>query len=302
MAAAIPPCGEFLSNPEVQGINVPAGVPPHPGCSAARAFCSYASHVHRAPPKPPLPALPNPDLYPYTICDECRDQGTRILALRQPAPAAANVNTTNYQKMNEVGPTMNGNQAVVPVRHWQTPAEFANGRVVKRANETRFANFLTRLCISCEQYEQCEARYRHEAMIAPAVPPGPNYHREYDVDAQQIANITKWDDYPFSTCTCKYFVDADHNTGTALGQPLGGSLAVANGLNYGQTQPRQCLDARRLEYDRLVKERNRNDAWLRNIERVRPNNPRSTTLKLATRVTKVRRVQCPGTWRACRVS
>lgn len=297
---AVPParCDDWTHDITLRPGNPAANVTPHPPCTNARGGCTIRIPEHVFPK-------------PYDVCNTTEAQATMMLALRRgpawsaPAnlgpPLNANVNTANYRKMEELGPPNLAGPA------WQTPGEIATGIAIGPTPNLRFDGWLTRLCTSCEQFEQSEARYRFEATIA--IPPGgvphPLWLEEYEVTENEIPIIEKWDNYPYSTCTCKHAVGARQRDGVSIsGQYVN---EIAGLTDYGVhsatwAPPRMCLDHRRRAFNALQQKRDRNDHWLQNVESTFPNSPDSTVVKKATAQTKRNRVQGAGYWRACRVS
>lgn len=146
------------------------------------------------------------------------------------------------------------------VAAWQTPAELASHTVLAppRANPP-FHGFLTRVCETCEQAIQSEIWQRNAGSLPPRMANAPA--------------MNLWENAPTVSCTCK----------------------ATLGLTF-PVQERLCLTHQEKVWNDLVKKRDSNDRWLRNIQR-----DNAQQLIQATPATKRNRVRS-GLWRACRVS
>lgn len=215
----------------------------------------------------------------FTVCDGCMVHTSRMLLLAphlHPLPRnRARLSNGHFWMLHpatgvpipwpQTGvsppePPVFGPGALVA--NWRTPAERATGKV-RAANHTNppWDGFLTRVCQDCESKIQSEVIHRNANLMTPA----PNWQ--------------EWEENPWISCTCKAT------------------------LGIHPTRPpatRYCLRHRRAVWNELVRTKNRNDRWLRNIEF----DKKTQQIVPASKATKARRVRHPnpGYYRACRVS
>ncbi|KAF2160925.1 hypothetical protein M409DRAFT_59454 [Zasmidium cellare ATCC 36951] len=226
--------------------------------------------------------------YGFEVCERCRDHSKHMLLLEPtptavPAPLApllpavplapvalAAPGAANRRRLGQgsgmfppaiprAQPGVGPPEALGPpyVAPWQTPVELASSTVLAppRANPP-FDGFLTRVCQHCEQAIQSEIMHLNMGNLPGTIAMGP---------AQNL-----WEQVPTVSCTCK----------------------ATLGLTF-PPQERLCLTHQEKVWNDLVKKRDSNDRWLRNIQRD------GQLLVPATPATKQDRVQS-GFWRACR--
>lgn len=152
---------------------------------------------------------------------------------------------------------------------WPTATERRTGIVLGLPPPGRqnppWPGFLTRACNDCEILIQNQIHYRTTPAALPAWPHDPV------IDGP----MQEWQHYATVSCTCKF----------RLGR---------KGI---PADPVLCINHLEDTYKNLLAKKNKNDIWLRNIQK----NPKTGTLETASSATKSKRV-LNGTWRACRVS
>lgn len=264
-----------------------AAVIPHPGCSTAAEARGPCARNHRGhlgdfevcnrclihtqlmlgfPPAGILPAGPAHRAAPYNL--DRLGAGFTLPAplIPPPAPRLPDRSTTAWQLA--LGPRADPvtRSGVVP---WTNGIANAAGNLLPGQPRQPFPGFLTRVCSDCEQLIQLEIMFRENggglrpvynpfAAIAP------------DIMPEQI-QLATWEQYPSVSCTCKYRLGIVPNS------------------------ERLCKTHQEEVWKELVKKRNINDEWLRNIEK------KNGTIQWASQATKRRRVKNNGFWRACRV-
>lgn len=228
----------------------------HPGCCEPRSQCQKY-HVGG-----------------HTVCDHCRVHTRHMLCLIR-TRFTMNI---NYDFLLPVGvahpqpgaspPTLNG---------WQSTAEAGTGVVfagqgpIGRRNPP-WDGFLTRLCYDCELLVSSEIMHRSPTPHGPLFGGGVGTIPALKAGTKQEEREWLW--YPEVSCTCKWRL----------------------GITPLPDRQTLCYEHTKTELEKLVKTKNRNDEWLRNIERV----PGKAGLRDATVATKRARV-ISGSWRACRV-
>lgn len=234
----------------------------------------------------------------HTVCEACVKDTTLVLEL-QPlnylglGTAVGQVRT----RIDAVSPFLNPAApiAVAPNfrQTWQTPQQLLHGRVRQRPVYPIYNHdgFQTRLCTKCESIEQAIATRRHNAFTmtpaAASTAAAGNYvasdYYPGQLRTPSMREITQWHEYPWSTCTCYYWLGLIRPT----------RLAAPAGLVWDVENPRICLSHRQQILNDLNAKRDANDSWLQNIFMGRTGLRRVLP---AARKDRVRR----GWWRACR--
>lgn len=293
----------------------------HPGCTGFPNFPCIKSHprIKVSDRTADSPAV----FRDFVVCQNCQDHGLQVLQLQetltttgtpQPDPITGTLKLfistgmpapgANCRSFNGLGPRRQvpGAQAVAPAfrQTWQTPAEMLTGVVQPTVPRSfRHPKWLTRLCRKCERIEQTEARTRYEALFsAPGDPlhddaylPGDSKSR-----APNMLEASKWLEYPWSTCTCHYWLGMTRRP-YPIGHQAPGAANPTHTLLWTTKNPRICLSHRQSIWQQLVAKRDSNDLWLQNIHL---ENGLGTKLRRATPAEKLQRVQVGGYWRACR--